>query len=491
MYLPRRVVVQMAIFTTGTLVAVSVMAFHYMGLPNYLFGIGHYRVTLQLPVAAGLYSSGNVTYRGTEVGRVESVDLTDTGVNAVLSLKSGVPIPVDLEAQVHSQTAVGEQFVALLPRSANGPVLKEGDVIPEDRASVPPDVNSLLAATNRGIQAIPHDNLKTVIDEGYTAVGGLGPELSRLVKGTTSLAIDARKNLDALVTLADQSQPVLDSQTNTSDSIAAWAANIATVTGELKTQDAAVSKVLTDGPAAADASRALLDRLQPSLPVLLQNLVGLDQVGITYNANLEQILVLLPQGISILQGAGLANRNTKQPYKGGFLSFNLNLNLPPACLTGFLPPQQQRVPSDVDYPPRPEGNIYCRVPQDSPFNVRGARNIPCETKPGKRAPTVAMCESDENYIPLNDGYNWKGDPNSTLSGQSIPQLPPGAPEAVPAAPAAAPPAAPPPPIAIAQYDPNTGTYVGPDGHTYRQTDLARDANQNQSWQDMMLPPKGQ
>lgn len=491
MYLPRRVVVQMAIFTTGTLVAVSVMAFHYMGLPNYLFGIGHYRVTLQLPVAAGLYSSGNVTYRGTEVGRVESVDLTDTGVNAVLSLKSGVPIPVDLEAQVHSQTAVGEQFVALLPRSADGPVLKEGDVIPEDRASVPPDVNSLLAATNRGIQAIPHDNLKTVIDEGYTAVGGLGPELSRLVKGTTSLAIDARKNLDALVTLADQSQPVLDSQTNTSDSIAAWAANIATVTGELKTQDAAVSKVLTDGPAAADASRALLDRLQPSLPVLLQNLVGLDQVGITYNANLEQILVLLPQGISILQGAGLANRNTKQPYKGGFLSFNLNLNLPPACLTGFLPPQQQRVPSDVDYPPRPEGNIYCRVPQDSPFNVRGARNIPCETKPGKRAPTVAMCESDENYIPLNDGYNWKGDPNSTLSGQSIPQLPPGAPEAVPAAPAAAPPAAPPPPIAIAQYDPNTGTYVGPDGHTYRQTDLARDANQNQSWQDMMLPPKGQ
>ncbi len=110
------------------------------------------------------------------------------------------------------------------------------------------------------------------------------------------LAIDARKNLDALVTPADQSQPVLDSQTNTSDSIAAWAANIATVTGELKTQDPAVSKVLSDGPAAADATRALLDRLQPSLPVLLQNLVGLDQIGITYNANLEQILVLLPQG---------------------------------------------------------------------------------------------------------------------------------------------------------------------------------------------------
>jgi phospholipid/cholesterol/gamma-HCH transport system substrate-binding protein len=471
----------MAVFTTGTLIAVSVMAFHYMGLPNYLFGVGHYRVTLHLPAAAGLYSSGNVTYRGTEVGRIESVALTDAGVDAVLSLKSGVAIPADLDAEVHSQTAVGEQFVALRPRSGNGPALKNGDVISVDRASVPPDINSLLDATNRGIQAIPHDNLRTVIDEGYTAVGGLGPELARLVKGTTSLAIDARKNLDALVTLTDQSQPVLDSQTHTSDSIAAWAANIATVTGQLQNQDPAVSKLLTDGPGAADATRALLDRLQPSLPVLLHNLVGLDDVGITYNHNLEQILVLLPQGISIIQGAGLANRNTKQAYKGGYLSFNLNLNLPPACLTGFLPPQQQRVPTDVDYPPRPAGNLYCRVPQDSPFNVRGARNIPCETKPGKRAPTAAMCESDENYVPLNDGYNWKGDPNATLSGQAIPQLPPGTP------PPAAPPAAP-PPIAVAEYDPATGNYVGPDGRMYTQSNLAHGAHG--TWQDMLVPPQG-
>ena len=53
------------------------------------------------------------------------------------------------------------------------------------------------------------------------------------------------------------------------------------------------------------------------------------------------------------------------------------------------------------------------------LNVRGARNLPCETRPGKRAPTVKMCESDETYVPLNDGYNWKGDPNRTYSGQAI------------------------------------------------------------------------
>ena len=58
---------------------------------------------------------------------------------------------------------------------------------------MPPDIDSLLDATNRGLEAIPHDNLKTAIDESYIAVGGLGPELSRLVKGATELAIDAAR----------------------------------------------------------------------------------------------------------------------------------------------------------------------------------------------------------------------------------------------------------------------------------------------------------
>jgi len=148
---------------------------------------------------------------------------------------------------------------------------------------------------------------------------------------------------------------------------------------------------------------------------------------VTYQPNLEQLLVLAPSAVEVVQGAGLTNRNTKQAYKGAFLSFKLNLNLPPPCLTGYLPPNQARTPASEDYPSRPTGDLYCRVAQDSMFNVRGMRNLPCETRPGKRAPTVKMCESDETYIPLNDGYNGKGDPNATLSGQPIPQLPPGTP----------------------------------------------------------------
>jgi len=491
MRLTRWIRIQLAIFVVVSVVAGALMVFGYIKLPA-LMGAGQYTVTVQLPRAGGLYQNGNVTYRGTEVGRVSDVRLTDAGVDAVLSLRSDLAIPSDLDAQVHSVSGAGEQYVALVPRSDHGQPLKNGDVIPVARTSVPPDISTLLDAANRGLQAIPRNNVKTVVDESSTAVGGLGPELSRIVKGSTALAIDARANLDPLTSLIDQAKPVLDSQADSADAVHAWAAHLADITRQLQSNDNAVAGFLEKAPGAADEARQLIDRLKPTLPVLLANLVNINQVALTYQPAIEQLLVLLPLGTANLQAAGLADRNTKNP--GTYIDFNLNINLPPACTTGFLPAQQMRTPNFEDAPDRPAGDLYCRIPQDSPITaVRGARNYPCLTRPGKRAPTVKMCESDEQYVPLNDGFNWKGDPNATLSGQDIPQLPPGSPSAQGTpAPGVAPPPPDtgPPPIAAAEYDPATGTYLGPDGHTYTQSDLARDGAKAPTWQQMLIPPTG-
>lgn len=473
--LTRRIKLQLALFAAVALVASGVMAFGYIKVPAML-GIGQYTVVVQLPQAAGLYQTANVTYRGTRVGRVDDVRLTDDGgVEAVLSLESGTDIPSDLTAEVHSASAIGEQYVALVPRSADASPLKNGDVIPVDRATTPPPINALLDAANRGIQAIPGDNVKTVVDESYTAVGRLGPELSRIVQGSTQLASDARANLESLVTLIDKAKPLMDSQAQTADSINAWASHLADLTGQVRDADAAVAGLLERGGDAAEEGRQLFDRLKPTLPVLLANLVSVGEVAVVYQPAIEQVLVLEPQLVAGLQGALVANKDSKRASPGLYVSFNLNLNLPPPCTTGFLPVDQQLTPNVETSADLPPGDLYCRIPQDSWNVVRGNRNYPCLTRPGKRAPTVKMCESDEEYVPLNDGFNWKGDPNATLSGQDIPQLPP---------PAAAPHPA---PIAVAEYDPATGEYVAPDGNIYTQADLAPQT-EGRTWQSMMIPP---
>lgn len=472
--LPRAVWRQLAVLAVITIVSVTVMTFGFVHLPA-LFGIGRYTVTVDLPVSGGLYPSSVVTYRGTEVGRVQSVDVTSDGVRALLSLDSDAPIPGPVRAAVHSRSAVGEQFLELTPQAGARTTLRDGDVIPAADVTTPPDIGRLLDATNTALQAIPHDNLKTVVDEAATAVGGLGPELSRIVDGSTALAIESGKTVGPLMTLIDQAPPVLDSQVQTSDSIAAWAAHMASITGQVKAQDAAFADLLNAGGPALEEGTALFNRVAPTLPVLLANLVSLGDIAVTYRNDIEQLLVLFPQGTAVMQAIAVADSGVKQAYRGIYLDFNLNLNLPPPCNTGFLPVQQQRSPSDVDYPERPAGDLYCRIPQDSDMNVRGVRNIPCETKPGKRAPTIEMCESDENYVPLNDGFNWKGDPNATFSGQGVPQYPPGLD-----------PRHPPPPVAFVPYDPATGSYVGPDGKLYTQGDLAHPGSK--TWQSMLIPP---
>jgi phospholipid/cholesterol/gamma-HCH transport system substrate-binding protein len=299
------------------------------------------------------------------------------------------------------------------------------------------------------------------------------------------MAIEGGKTVDPLAKLIDQSPPVLNSQVRTSDSIAAWARRMNSITGQLKAQDVAVADLLDVGGPALDEGTALFDRLAPALPVLLANLVSLGKIGVTYRNDLEQLLVLFPQGTAVMSAIALPDSDSKQAYKGVYLDFNLNLNLPPPCNTGFLPVQQQRAPAMQDYPDRPAGELYCRIPQDSSMNVRGVRNTPCEGKPGKRAPTVELCESDEQYVPLNDGFNWKGDPNATLTGQGVPQYPPGTDPRRPPPLAGAP--APPPPVAVVPYDPATGKYVGPDGRTYTQSDLA-DSTKGKTWQNMLIPP---
>jgi hypothetical protein len=68
------------------------------------------------------------------------------------------------------------------------------------------------------------------------------------------------------------------------------------------------------------------------------------------------------------------------------------------CTVGFLPPSQWRSPADTTVIDTPD-DLYCKLPQDSPIGVRGARNYPCMGHPGKRAPTVELCNDPKGFTP--------------------------------------------------------------------------------------------
>jgi len=114
--LSRFVRVQLLIFTIASIIGVLVMVFAYMQVPT-LLGVGKITVTLELPASGGLYRFSNVTYRGVEVGKVIAMDVSRSEATATLRLNTSPKIPADLTADVRSVSAVGEQYVDLLPRT--------------------------------------------------------------------------------------------------------------------------------------------------------------------------------------------------------------------------------------------------------------------------------------------------------------------------------------------------------------------------------------
>ena len=408
---------QLIIFTIASIVGVAVMLFTYMQVPT-LLGIGRINVKLELPAAGGLYNFSNVTYRGVQIGRVTDVKLTENGAEATLTLDTSPKIPADLQAEVRSVSAVGEQYVDLRPRTDSGPYLQDGSVIPKDNATIPQAVGPMLDQVSSLVDSIPKDRLSDLLDESFKAFNGAGPDLQSLLDSGSKLTGDLNGVSDQFRSVIDDSGPLLDSQAETADSIRTWARSLSGVTAQIAQNDPQVRAILQRGPGFAQEVSGLLNDVKPTLPILLANLTTLGQILVTYNPSLEQLLVLLPEVIANQQSFGIGHNNPTGLPTGDFA---LTVADPPACTVGFLPPSQWRSPEDQTSVDTPDG-LYCKLPQDSPLNVRGARNYPCMGHPGKRAATVQQCDDPRGFQPLAMRQHYVGpspfDPN--LIAQGVP-----------------------------------------------------------------------
>jgi phospholipid/cholesterol/gamma-HCH transport system substrate-binding protein len=414
--LTRFVRIQLLIFAIIGVIGVIAMALFYIQAPT-LLGIGRITVSLELPATGGLYRFSNVTYNGVQVGKVTSVSLTAKGAKATLSLGTSPKIPANLQAEVLSVSAVGEQYVDLRPRTGAGPYLRNGSVIAMHDTTIPQAVGPMLDQVSALVKSLPKNKIGQLLDESFQAFNGAGYDLGSLSDSASRISADSNRIVDRTRALTEDSQPLLNAQAQTTDSIRTWARSLAGISDVLATDDSRFRTVLEKGPGALDEASRLFQQIKPTLPLLLANLTTIGQIGVTYHPSIEQVLVLLPASVAYEQTA--EPRNWPDGQARG--DFALTIDDPPICTVGFLPQSQWRSPSDTSDMDTPDG-MYCKLPQDSPLSVRGARNNPCMGHPGKRAPTVEICNSDKPYMPLAMRQHVLGpsplDPN--LLAQGIP-----------------------------------------------------------------------
>jgi phospholipid/cholesterol/gamma-HCH transport system substrate-binding protein len=516
--------IQLVLFTILTVIALIVLGWYYLRVPS-LAGIGQYRLYAALPRSGGLYATANVTYRGTQIGKVTAVDPTENGARATMSIDSHYKIPADATANVHSVSAIGEQYLDLVSTGNPGQYLRNGQNVGSRATNkVPSEVGPALDSANRGLAALPKEKIDSLLTETSKAVGGLGPALQRLVDSTTNIAQGFKDNLPQVNDIIAHSGPILDSQVNSGDNIDRWARNLNIIASQSAAQDAALRSGLQQAAPTLDQTAELFSNVRDALPQTLANLSVVIDMLKRYHKGLEQTLVILPQGGAVAQAGTLFDNL-------GQLPLALSINQPPPCLTGFLPASEWRSPADTSMAPLPTGT-YCKIPKDYQGNVvRGARNYPCVDIPGKRAATPRECRSNEPYVPL--GTNpWYGDPNQVLScpapaarcdqgvnpGRGVipaptvnnglnpapaDQLPPPARASAPTSDPLSPPGqgtvqcsgqqpnpciytpAPGPPGSTAVYSPTSGQVVGPDGVKYNVSNSNNSGDDG--WKEMLAP----
>lgn len=372
--------IRLALFLVIAVVGIGFTGAQYAGL-NRLFGSNGYVVTVEMADGGGVFTNAEVTYRGVAVGRVNTLRLTEKGMEVDLHIEPSAPdIPSDARAVVANRSAVGEQYVDLRPADNRGPYLSQGSVIPANRTAIPPPPESLLVNLDRLVTSVPIDSLQTVVDEAGKAFEGSGPHLRRMLDSTQSLIKSADQHLPQTSNLLANGDVVLRTQQQQTEQITSFSAGIREIAGQLKRSDPDLRRLISAAPSASREIDALLRETKTDFGVVTANLLTTMQIMEVRTPALENTLVAMPM-------MSAANHSAHDKDGRGHLGAVLNFFNPLACEKGYE--GTPRRPGSDETPAPTNYDIHCAEPPGSPINVRGSRNVPRAPVPDPVAPPPA------------------------------------------------------------------------------------------------------
>ena len=319
-----------------------------------------YRVMIQLPDSGGLLDNLDVAVRGVRVGRIETLTITPTGVEALASIRMDVKIPTSSPVHVSGLSAAGEQYIDFQPTSDSGPYLRDGSVIGLHEATTPIPLDRLLADAN-GVLA-QTDPKKLELIKRELSLSNEGPQkLTGIVDGGVFLLSTLDSVLPQTVSALKTSRIVLATLTDVNRGLAATSQNISRVLAGVNEMDGGYRKLVARTPQMLSSVDHLFDDNSDTMVSLLANLVSTSQLLYVRVPALNALFPnyrgsTLDALTSALHDHGLWA--TADPY--------------PRYTCDYGTPR--RPPSSADYP---ESFLYTYCRDDDPeVLIRGAKNAP-------------------------------------------------------------------------------------------------------------------
>ncbi len=393
----RQVRIQLMVFVLITLVGVSYVGARYAGLDRLLID-DTYRVVAHFEESGGIFEGAEVSYRGVTVGQVGELVLTDAGVDVMLEIDNDTKeIPTDSRALVANRSAVGEQFVDLLPQSDGGPYFDEGDEIPIRMTETPISTTKLLTDISTTVNSVDKQSLRTVISEMGQAFKGTGEELGQIIDTSNSFIRTADANFKVTTDLLESGNIVLDTQLDKASAIQSFARDLSLFSETLVASDKDLRRVIESGSATANQLRTFLEQNEVDLGQLINNLVTTGEITGKHIAGTEMILVAYPYVVA--GGYTVVGKDSRTGLYDAHFGLILTQE-PHVCQQGYGS-TNKRSPHDGSNAPM-NMDARCTEPQ-AQSNARGAQHRPLAGSgtPG-RAPVVGTYDRSTGSVRLGD-----------------------------------------------------------------------------------------
>lgn len=317
-------------------------------------------VRVMLRESGGLLANQDVTVRGIPVGRVQSVQLTDNGVEAIASVDSAVRIPTDSPVRVSGLSPAGEQYLDFRPEHDGGPYLSNGAVIEQGQATTPVSLAQIIDHSRGALAQLDATKLTAMLTE--LRVGRDGPKkLAAIFDGASLLASTLDSVLPQTVSMLRSTKVVFGTMTDVGPGLTHTSSNLDQILGGVNKMDGGFRTLVERGnPQLASVDNLLADNRQ-SIVQLLGNMTTVSQLLYMRTPALQDLFrpdrdSVLDRVSSIFRDGGIWGVGDLYP------KYRCDYGLP------RLPPSQP------DFP-EPHRFAYCNNPDPS-LLVRGARNAP-------------------------------------------------------------------------------------------------------------------
>jgi virulence factor Mce-like protein len=170
----------------GLIVAFGV---HYIGALGVRAGPQDGRINLSMNVedVNGLVVDSNVLLRGVAVGKVTGIDTSQQNATVHFYLDPRYRVPVDTEVRLENLSALGESYIGFVPRTDDGPTLRDGQQIDTENVEQPASISELSTGVVRVLNQMEPGQLTSVIAEVDNALPDQRTVLPNLVRASTLL----------------------------------------------------------------------------------------------------------------------------------------------------------------------------------------------------------------------------------------------------------------------------------------------------------------